>query len=150
RLKTSDPSVLRTLDTLDECAKRGSDLIRQVLTFARGVQNERMPVQTRHLLHDIEKVLVDTLPKSITVTTQFPRNLWIVAADVTQLHQVLMNLTVNARDAMPDGGTLTIAARNVTFDETTAPIYPQVEPGDYVVIEVMDSGHGIPPELQEK
>jgi PAS domain S-box-containing protein len=150
RLKANDPSVLRTLDTLDECAKRGSDLIRQVLTFARGVQGERTPVQTRHLLHDIEKVLVDTLPKAITVTTDFPRNLWIVAADVTQLHQVIMNLTVNARDAMPDGGCLTIAAYNVTLDETYVEMNPHAEVGNYVVVEVRDSGHGIPPELKER
>jgi PAS domain S-box-containing protein len=150
RLKAKDPSVLRTLDTLDECAKRGSDLIRQVLTFARGVQGERTPVQTRDLLRDIEKVLVDTLPKAITVTTDFPRNLWTVAADVTQLHQVIMNLTVNARDAMPDGGCLTIAAYNAMLDETYVEMNPNAEVGKYVVVEVRDSGHGIPAELKER
>jgi PAS domain S-box-containing protein len=150
RLKANDPSVLRTLDTLDECAKRGSDLIRQILTFARGVQGERTPVQMRNLLHDIERVLVDTLPKAITVKTDFPRGLWIVAADVTQLHQVIMNLAVNARDAMPDGGCLSIIARNIRIDETCMDMNPHAEAGDYVAVEVRDSGHGIPQELKEK
>ncbi|HEY2384240.1 MAG TPA: PAS domain S-box protein [Terriglobia bacterium] len=150
RLRTTDGTMLRTLDTLDQCAQRGADLVRQVLTFARGVQGERMPVQTKHLLQDVEKVVLQTMPKSITVSSDFPTDLWMVSADVTQLHQVLMNLIVNARDAMTDGGSLSISARNVTLDETYVAMNPQASAGAFVVIEVQDSGHGIPPEIKER
>lgn len=150
RMKIADASTIRTLDTLDECAKRGADLIRQVLTFARGVRGERVPVQTRHLLVDVERVIVQTLPRSIDIFVDFPAGLWTIAADVTQLHQVLMNLTVNARDAMPNGGSLKISAQNVAVDETYLTMDPNVDPGSYVMIEVEDTGHGIAPEMRDK
>ena len=150
RMKTREPGTLRILDTLDSCATRGAGLVRQILTFARGMQGERVPLQTRHLLKDVENVLVQTLPKSITINSDFPQDLWIVSADVTQIHQVLMNLTVNARDAMASGGTLTITAQNVVLDETYASMNRSASTGPHVVIDVKDTGHGIPNDIKER
>lgn len=150
RMKSNDEGLHRTLDTLDSCVKRGSGLIRQVLTFARGVEGERMPLQTRHLLNDTHKVLEQTLPKSIRIHTDVPRDLWVVVADATQIHQVLMNLCVNARDAMPDGGTLTIRAENVVLDEAYVRMSGQGAPGSYVMVEIKDEGVGIPADVRDQ
>jgi two-component system cell cycle sensor histidine kinase/response regulator CckA len=150
RLKLYDEASRKTLDALESCVDRGAALIRQVLTFARGLQGERVHVQTRHLLQETEKVLVQTLPKSITVMLEVPRDLWVVSADTTQLHQVLMNLCINARDAMPDGGTLTITAQNVLLDQTYVQMNPGLSIGPHVVIEVRDTGHGIPMEIRNR
>jgi len=150
RLKLSDHGSQKTLDALETCVDRGAALIRQVLTFARGVQGERVHVQTRHLLQETEKVLVQTLPKSITVVLDVSRDLWMLSADTTQIHQVLMNLCINARDAMPDGGKLTITGQNVLLDETYVQMNPGLSVGPYVVIEVRDTGHGIPAEIRNK
>jgi PAS domain S-box-containing protein len=150
RAKMPDPATQRTLDALEGCVGRGADLIRHVLTFARGVQGERAPVQLRHLIKETEAVISQTMPKSVTTRTHVSRDLWSVTADATQLHQVLMNLCVNARDAMPEGGTLTINGSNVQIDASGIPQNPDAAPGPYVVIEVADTGCGISPEIQKK
>src|SRR5690349_9109337 len=91
-------------------------MVRHVLSFARGIEGERMEVQIKHLVQEIEKIANDTFLKHIQVRTMIPNGLWTVLGDPTQLHQVLLNLCVNARDAMPDGGTLTISAQNTLLD----------------------------------
>jgi two-component system cell cycle sensor histidine kinase/response regulator CckA len=150
RMKLQDPGSQNTLQALESCVNRGAALIRQVLTFARGVEGERVPVQIKHLLQDTEKVLQQTLPKSISIVSDLPRDLWVVAADATQVHQILMNLCVNARDAMPEGGTLTVTAKNVVLDETYIRMNPGPSAGPYVLIEVLDTGVGIPAEIRAK
>jgi CheY-like chemotaxis protein len=150
RMRFLDASTQNTLNVLDGCVDRGAGLIRQILTFARGVHSEHLPVQTRSLLLDAEKVLIQTFSKLIAIRTDFPQDLWMVSADSTQLHQVLMNLCINARDAMQEGGTLTITARNAVLDETYVRMNPERSPGPYVVIEVQDTGHGMPADIQEK
>jgi PAS domain S-box-containing protein len=150
RMKFQDSEFQRTLDTLDGCVSHGADLIRQILTFARGLEGERVSVQTKHLIRQTAEVLLQTLPKSITVTSRMTGDLWSVVADVTQLHQVLMNLCINARDAMPSGGKLTISARNLEIDEEKHPGKAEVSAGPYVVIEVRDTGHGIPAEIRDR
>jgi CheY-like chemotaxis protein len=96
------------------------------------------------------KVIRETFPKSITLEQQFPENLWIIQADPTQIHQVLLNLCVNARDAMPDGGRLTIAAENLVTDAAYSALNPEASPGPYIVIQVGDTGAGIPPQVIQK
>src|SRR6185503_19872307 len=118
--------------------------------FARGVQGDRVPVQTRHLLSDTEQVLTQTFPKSMAISCRIQSDLWAVNADVTQLHQVLMNLCVDARDAMPDGGSLTISAQNALLNQNFAQLNPGLSPGAYVCIEITDTGHGIPVEIRDK
>jgi len=150
RTKFQDVDTQRTLDTLDGCVEHGADLIRQILTFARGLEGERVPVQTKHLLRQTAEVLMQTLPKSITVHSRVASDLWSVFADVTQLHQVLMNLCINARDAMPSGGKLTISARNVRSDDEFLQTNPGTSAGPHIVIEVRDTGHGISPEIRDR
>lgn len=145
-----DPASMRTLETLDGCVARGANLIKHVLTFARGVEGERATVQLRHLVKEMEDVIAQTLPKSVKMTTDVSRELWAVAADATQMHQVLMNLVLNARDAMPGGGSLRVIAKNIVVDESGVPQNPDASPGPYVFIEVADTGMGIPPEIHRK
>ena len=135
------------LSIIRENTTRGADLIRQVLTFARGVEGERVNVQLRHLIKDLVKILGETLPKTITVKYDIEPELDLVSADPTQIHQVLMNLTLNARDAMPSGGSLTIKAQNASIDENYARMNIEAEPGNYVLLTVEDTGEGMSEEV---
>jgi PAS domain S-box-containing protein len=137
----ADEMILSTIET---CAQRGADIVKQVLTFARGEDGARLLVQPAHLINDIAKIAEGTFPKSISVRTDFLQSLWPIEGDPTQLHQVLLNLTVNARDAMPAGGALTIAAMNFSVDEQYASMTPGAKPGPHVLFEVRDTGMGIP------
>src|SRR5258706_10097999 len=104
------------LDTLQSSALRGAGMIRQVLAFARGVEGERMVLQPKHLIEEMGKIASDTFPKSIQIRTEMAKDLWTITGDPTQVHQVLLNLCVNARDAMPNGGVLQMEAENTALD----------------------------------
>jgi two-component system, cell cycle sensor histidine kinase and response regulator CckA len=146
QLRHPDEETQKLLKTLRINAERGSDLIKQVLAFARGMEGERIALQPKHIVREIVKVLKDTLPRSIDIVVVLPENkeLWNIKADATQLHQVLMNLCVNARDAMPEGGKLMITLENRVVDEIYARTHLEAQPGRYVVITVEDCGLGIP------
>ncbi len=138
------------LATLAASAKRGAEMVNQVLSFARGMEGRRVELHVRRLIEDLEKIVRDTFPKNIVFESKVPRSVWTVLGDPTQLHQVLLNLCVNARDAMPEGGRLTISAENVDLDERFAATETAVAPGPHVLIRVEDTGHGIPPALLDK
>lgn len=138
------------LQILEDSAKRGADLVKQVLSFARGVEGKRMTLQPKHLIREVGKILKQTFPKSIEIYIDLPQNLWIVFGDSTQIHQVLMNLCVNARDAMPNGGTLSISAENLFIDENYARMHLEAKVGPYAVITVADTGVGIPIEIIDR
>jgi CheY-like chemotaxis protein len=146
----SDPNQQRMLSSLISNAQRGADIVRQILSFSRGMEGERSAVSPRYLLEEMERFLHETLPKSIRMETEIAKDLWSISGDATQLHQVLMNLCLNARDAMPHGGTLSLSAQNVSLDETYAAMHPEARPGPYVLLSVSDTGCGIPPDLLEK
>lgn len=132
-------------------SKRGAALVKQVLSFARGFKGERTIVQLRHLISEVTYIAKQTFPKSIQFAITISEDLWAVCADATQLHQVLMNLVVNARDAiMPAGGTLTISTRNMFIDQAYAHMNLDAKVGDYVVVTVADTGTGIAPEILQK
>jgi PAS domain S-box-containing protein len=150
QLKATDESSKKWLDVLRTNAQRGGDMVRQVLSFARGVEGERVALQPKHMIKEIIKILRETLPKSIEISFQIPNDLWIISADATQIHQVLMNLCVNARDAMPDGGSIAIAAENVFLDENYARMHIEAKPGRFVMISVADTGPGMSPEVQSR
>src|SRR5262249_39840978 len=105
QMKLSDPDSQRWLSLLVANAERGGEMIKQVLSFARGVSGDRINLQPRHLIKEVVKILQETLPKNILIQSNLPNELGIITGDPTQLHQVLMNLCINSRDAMPDGGT---------------------------------------------
>lgn len=148
--KHRDVESQKWLGALRENAERGASLIRQVLSFARGAENDKMPVQPRHIVNEVIRILRETLPKSIGIRFFIPDNLWTVVGDPTQIHQVLMNLAVNARDAMPKGGTLTLKTENVSIDADYAAIHPDARVGKYMMITIGDTGEGIAPEALDK
>ena len=150
QLKTTDEASRKWLDVLRTNAERGGNMVRQVLSFARGVEGERVALQPKHLIKEIVKILRETLPKSIEINFQIPKDLWIISADATQIHQVLMNLCVNARDAMPEGGSISIKAENVFVDENYARMHLEAKPGRFVMISVADTGPGMSVEIQSR
>jgi len=150
QLKTDDPGTQRWLNIIRENADRGSELIKQVLTFARGMQGERIPVQLKHILKDLISVLKETLSKSIHITYDIDPNTWTVLADPTQIHQVLMNICINARDAMPNGGTLTFIAKNVVLDENYVLMDTGAKTGSYVLVTIADTGTGMSQHVKER
>jgi len=150
QLKTTDEASKKWLDVLRTNAERGGNMVRQVLSFARGVEGERVALQPKHLIKEIVKILRETLPKSLEISFQIPNDLWIISADATQMHQVLMNLCVNARDAMPEGGSIAVKAANVFVDENYARMHLEAKPGRFVMISVADTGPGMTPEIQSR
>ncbi|MGL4617784.1 MAG: PAS domain S-box protein [Chroococcidiopsis sp.] len=146
----ADDWYQQILFMLETSAKRGAYLVKQILSFARGVEAKQTVVQVRHLLKDVEQLAKQTFPKTIEIKTNIAPDLWTVSADATQLHQVFMNLVVNARDAMPDGGTLSLSAANLRVDRTYARMNIEAKVGDYVVVTVADTGCGIAPEIIDR
>jgi PAS domain S-box-containing protein len=147
KLKCDDEHSRRMLSVLEVSAKRGADMVKQILTFSRGVDGERILLQTKHLIKEVAKIVADTFPKNIRIRSDVPDTLWTVLGDATQLHQVFMNLAVNARDAMPTGGTITISADNTVVEPNQEQTHGDTTPGFYVLIKVADTGSGVPPEV---
>lgn len=147
QMKGADPETTRWLKMIRENADRGADLVKQVLTFARGMAGERVPVRLKHLIKETVGVLSETLPKSISVKYNVDPELWAISADPTQINQVIVNICLNARDAMPDGGTIAIEATNVSIDENYARMNLAARPGDFVLITISDTGTGMTPEV---
>jgi PAS domain S-box-containing protein len=143
RLKYVDEESRGWLRILQESAERGASMVQQVLSFARGNEGKRIEIQPRHLIVELVKVLRETFPKSIDVQFNLPGDLWTVTADPTQLHQILMNLSVNARDAMPQGGLLKLTADNHFVDENYVRMNKDARIGEFVRIAVSDTGTGI-------
>jgi PAS domain S-box-containing protein len=131
------------LETIRTSAQRGADMVKQVLSFARGVDGKRVSLNPVHILRDIQKIARDTFPKNIAFALNPDRDIWTVSGDPTQLHQVFMNLCVNARDAMPQGGKLTITVQNAVLDEVYAGMNPDAAAGSYLMISVADTGMGM-------
>ena len=146
RESVSDPGSRAMLGTIETCAQRGADIIKQLLTFARGDSSPRVLFPLSGVLNELDRLIRETFPRNIRLQINAPGHLWPVLGDATQIHQALMNLCVNARDAMPTGGTLTLAAENLTLDDAFAAVTPNAKPGTYVCVSVTDTGAGIPPE----
>jgi len=138
------------LEIIRTSAARGANIVKQILTFSRGVEGERSLIQPKHLIREIESFSKETFPKEIEISVDIAKDLWTVLGDATQIHQVLLNLCVNARDAMPNGGKLIISAENIYLDESLSKMHPDAKPGAYVVIKVSDTGTGIPDSIINK
>lgn len=142
-----DGGSRRLLDTLESSAQRGANIVAQVLSFARGAEGERALFNLRHPIEEVLKIARDTFPRVVMIHSEIPKDLWPIYGEATQIHQVLMNLLVNARDALPHGGKIRVEAANMLIDESYARMQPDAQPGRYVVITVTDTGTGIPPAL---
>jgi len=146
----NNPKSRQWLDIVESSARRGANLVKQVLSFARGIEGERSLLDVRHLIREIREIVEETFPKSITFSANVARDLWLVHGDATQLHQILTNLCVNARDAMPNGGILRVSAQNIVLEETDTRWHIDAKAGFYVLITVADMGVGIPEEAIDR
>ncbi|MCU1246957.1 MAG: histidine kinase, partial [Acidobacteria bacterium] len=147
RKRIDDPQLARTVDHLEESAKRAADLVRQILTFIRGTSDAKEIVSGEQLLMELQKFLQATFPPSLRIEAHAEEVLPPVLCRPSEIHQVLVNLCVNARDAMGEGGTLHLEVRNAVIDHayarmSTAP----ATPGQYLAFAISDSGKGIPPD----
>ena len=145
-----DTQSLKILQTIEVSAKRGADIVRQVLSFARGMEGERLEIQPKHLLNDLESIIKGTFPKDIRLQFSVPNETWTILGDPTQVHQILLNLCVNARDAMPNGGSLTVDVQNSVLDDQYVATNLQAKAGRYVNITVTDTGTGMSPAVVDK
>ncbi len=148
KLDYGDPALRSSLNTIESSARRGAGLVRQILAFTRGVEGVRVPLHPEDVLAEIAAMIQKTFERSITLTFEHEQSLWPVSGDATQLHRVLLNLAVNARDAMPGGGELRLAAANVVLE--SAPEWVGELPARFVVLTVADTGTGIPSTLQDR
>jgi PAS domain S-box-containing protein len=145
-----EPQDRDIIQLVSDSARRGADIVQQLLLFGRGSDTPRAPVDVGAVLGDLRRMMQETFPKNIALGVQSPPGLWPVEADRTQLHQVLLNLAVNARDAMPQGGELRVTAKNVQVDGIFAQDHIGAQPGPHVAVRVADTGLGIPVENLEK
>ena len=145
-----DRRSIELLRILETNARRGAEIISQVLSFARGVEENNTILQTAHLIREVQQIIRGTFPKSMELQVDVSKDLWTVTGNATQLHQVLMNLCVNARDAMPQGGLIKIRAENLTLDPAYVRNHLEAQAGAYIAITVADSGSGIEPEVLDR
>jgi len=135
-----DENARHLLKMMESSAERGASIIKQVLTFARGVEGERLPVQPRNIIREIMSIAAETFPKDIRVESDIAADVWQILGDPTQLHQALLNLCINARDAMPKGGVLTLKAANIVLTEQEAGRILGAHPGTFDCLSVIDTG----------
>ena len=147
-LEDKEDQLLAT--TVEVNAQRGAQIVKQILMFSRGTAPAKAPVLSQQLFREVTSVLVETIPRTITLMNTAPPDLWVVEGDASQLHQVLMNLCVNARDAMPNGGVLILHAENLLLDAESARKILDAHEGAYVVWQISDTGSGIAPEHLER
>ncbi len=150
RLHSRDEQEQMLLQILASSAQRGAGIVRQLLTFSRGVEGARVCLRPKALIKEVSKIIQETFPKSIQLRIDIPDEAWEIVGDATQIHQVLLNLCVNARDAMPQGGTLTLSARNVRLDPPVQGDDTERASGPHVALEVADTGTGMTPEVLGK
>ncbi|WP_416669423.1 hybrid sensor histidine kinase/response regulator [Egbenema bharatensis] len=150
KFPNADEQSRNLLKIVEANTKRGAELVKQVLQFTRGVEGKQAIVQVKDLIHEVKQIAAKTFPKSITLLTDVEPELCLVSADATHLHQLLMNLVVNARDAMPEGGTLTISAKNRLVDEYYARTHLDAAIGSYIEMSVKDTGTGMSAEVMDR
>lgn len=150
KLAVHDERSTAMLAALESSSRRGVEMVRQLLSYARGVEGRRLPVDLGGVVQDIQHIVQETFPRSIRLSVHLPSGLPCPVGDATQIHQVLLNLCVNARDAMPRGGRLEIRAETVDIDNQYAAMDPLARPGRHVMITVSDNGEGISAATREK
>jgi two-component system cell cycle sensor histidine kinase/response regulator CckA len=149
-IKMEYPNASETTTMFEISVRRSADMVRHLLNFAKGAEGERVPVHTDRLIQEMENMMKGSFPKNIHLVVKCAKELPTILADATQLHQILLNLCVNARDAMPHGGTLTLEAKFREVDAAYASSVPDAKPGHYVALRVRDTGTGIPAEILDR
>jgi PAS domain S-box-containing protein len=149
-LRLKYPQESSSIDVIEASALRGANMVKQLLTFPRGVSGPRTEVDVGLLIAEMQNLMQATFPKNLDVRVICAPALPAVWADSTELHQVLLNLCVNARDAMPDGGTVTLTAQYQTFPKAPTGTVTPSKPGNYIVVTVSDTGIGIPQDIDEQ
>jgi PAS domain S-box-containing protein len=147
QLEPLSASQKETIEIIEQSARRGADLVRQVLAFAKGVKGSLISVHLSYVIQEIQAITRSTFPKKIQIRTEVPEDVQLIQADPTQLSQIILNLCVNARDAMPEGGVILIRAFNQQVDEAICTQHPELQVGPYVCIETSDTGQGIPKDV---
>lgn len=147
-LRTQESREL--LDLVNASAQRGAAMVKQILTFARGVGGEHTMLQVNQVIEEMVNLARDTFARGLRVQTILANELSQVNGDATQLHRLLMNLLVNARDAMPKGGSITVETKNVVLEQKVTPMRREPVSGDYVLVKVSDTGDGVPAHLLSK
>jgi len=150
REEIAKKDIQHLIDLMEASIHRGADIVKQLLIFGRGGLSQRLPVNPVRQIQEVAKIINETFPKNIHLETSWPANSWSILADPTQIYQVLLNLAVNSRDAMPFGGAISITAENVTFKETPKQISPRAAAGDFVLLRVRDTGTGMPHEVLDR
>jgi PAS domain S-box-containing protein len=150
QMRTQDPVSIKMLKTIDASARRGADMVKQVLSFARGHVGERVTLNVGHLVREMEKLVRETFPKNVTFKSSIATDLLPVSGDATQMHQILLNLCVNARDAMPSGGEITAKCENCLVTEADAARLTNIKPGNAILLQVTDTGTGMSPEIMAR
>jgi two-component system, cell cycle sensor histidine kinase and response regulator CckA len=145
-----DPDNLGALRTMESNVRRASAVVRQLLAFARGSEGAWVPLQVEGIVAEVANIARNTFPKNIVLETHVAKDCWGIVADPNQIHQVLLNLCLNARDAMPGGGRLRILVSRAEIDEHYAHMHREMSPGRFALIEVSDTGTGIEPEIIER
>ncbi|MDR3689273.1 MAG: response regulator [Fimbriimonas sp.] len=149
-LRLQYPESSDLVEMIESGTRRGAEMLRQLLVFSKGSFVESKPVDPARLIEDLRMVLSKSFPSNINLRLKVDEDIPRVMGDSTQIHQVLMNLCLNARDAMPDGGVLTVAAECVDIDASYASIVPNASRGRHVVFRVSDSGSGIEPQVLDR
>jgi len=149
KIDNSDPKY-NHIKNIHESGKRAAKLTEQLLLFSRKQDMEFEVISINRTLENLNKMLKRLIGEDIIMHNELDPDLWSVEADRNQIEQVITNLAVNARDAMPEGGELTISTRNVIIDKDKAKTIPDIEPGRYIRLNVEDTGHGMGKETQKK
>ena len=140
---------LKLLEQIEMATKRSSELTKQLLTFSRKVESTLRPLNLNQEVRQLKQLLARTIPKMIAIETHLAKDLKIIKADSVQIEQMLMNLSINSRDAMPDGGKLVIDCRNTILDENYCKRHLGTVPGEYVMLSISDNGHGMDKQIME-
>jgi PAS domain S-box-containing protein len=150
RSKIPDNEAQDLLGTIEAGAERSAEVLKQMLIFARGLDGERIPIEPAKLLRDVVAITREMFPRNVQVLSQVEPGIWNVKGDRAQLHQALLKLCVNSRDAMGGGGILWLRARNAQLDERSAWMHPDCKAGAYVILEVQDTGAGMSAAVQDR
>lgn len=150
RKTNGDPETESFLNIIETSAERGASIVKQVLTFARGVDGDRLKLEPDRIVDELVAIMAQTFPKDLDIQTDVRAALWSISADATQLHQVLLNLCVNARDATAPGGRITVGAKNVEVDAHLVSMNPGAQLGPHVAFNVVDTGAGMSAVTLEK